>query len=181
MNVSPSSIPEVLVLEPRTFEDERGLFCELYNERDLGDRTGAVLHFVQQNHSHSKANVLRGLHYQIAKPQGKLVRVSGGEIFDVAVDLRQSSTSFGRWVSHVLSAANRRMVWVPPGFAHGFLVTGEYADVEYHATDYWAPELERCIAWNDPRLDIAWPLRGPPLLSPRDSGGSAFDQAEAYP
>ena len=181
MNVIPSSVPEVLLLEPRTFEDERGFFCELYNERDLGDRAGAVLHFVQQNHSHSKANVLRGLHYQIAQPQGKLVRVSGGEIFDVAVDLRRSSASFGCWVSHVLSAANRRMLWVPPGFAHGFLVTGEYADVEYHATDYWAPELERCIAWNDRRLDIAWPLRGEPLLSARDRRGSPFDQAETYP
>jgi dTDP-4-dehydrorhamnose 3,5-epimerase len=181
VSVSHSSIPEVRLLEPRAFEDDRGFLCELYNERELGERLGTDVHFVQQNLSHSKAHVLRGLHYQIVRPQGKLVRASCGEIFDVAVDLRRSSPSFGHWVSHVLSAANRRMVWVPPGFAHGFLVTGDSADVEYHMTDYRAPELERCIAWDDPRLGIAWPLRSQPLLSARDRRGASLDEAETYP
>src|SRR5687767_658821 len=164
VNVIRSPIPEVLLLEPSALEDERGFFCEIYNEREFGAATGQIRHFVQESLSRSKANVLRGLHYQIAKAQGKLVRVSAGEIFDVAIDLRKSSMSFGRWVTHVLSAANRRMVWVPPGFAHGFLVTAEYAEVQYKATEYWAPRFERCIAWNDRRLSIPWPLRGEPLL-----------------
>ena len=181
MNVIPTEIPEVLLLEPQAIEDDRGFFCELYNERELGAQAGIAARFVQENLSHSQANVLRGLHYQIARPQGKLVRAAAGEIFDVVVDLRKNSRSFGRAVTNVLSAANRHMVWVPPGFAHGFLVVSEYADVVYKATEYWAPEFERCIAWNDRRLGIQWPLRREPTLSPRDRAGVPFDLAEVYP
>ena len=181
MNVIKASIPEVLILEPRVFGDERGFFYESYNERDFTEKTGVNVRFVQDNHSRSAKNVLRGLHYQIQQPQGKLVRVGAGEVYDVAVDIRRSSPSFGKWTANMLSDKNKRMLWVPAGFAHGFLVVSDYADYIYKTTDYWAPPLERCIAWNDPTLNIPWPLRGQPLLSGKDRQGLLFAKAEVFP
>jgi dTDP-4-dehydrorhamnose 3,5-epimerase len=154
---------------------------ESYNRREFAAATGADVEFVQDNHSRSTRNVLRGLHYQVRHPQGKLVRVVAGEIFDVAVDLRRSSRDFGRWIGNRLSARDRRMAWIPPGFAHGFLVLSDAAEVLYKVTEYYAPGQERCLLWNDPRLGIAWPLDGAPLLSARDAAGAGLDQAEVFP
>jgi len=180
MKVTPTRLPEVLLIEPRVFGDERGFFLESYNKRALKEATGIAHEFVQDNHSRSAKNVLRGLHYQIKQQQGKLVRVVHGAVFDVAVDIRKSSPTFGKWVGLELSAENRRVAWVPEGFAHGFLVLSESADVLYKATAYFAPESERTIAWNDPDLGIAWPLQGAPVLSDKDREGVAFGSAETY-
>ena len=167
-------LPNLLLIEPKVFEDHRGHFFESYRE-DAFEAFGLDVKFVQDNHSQSKKNVLRGLHYQIQQPQGKLVRVTEGEVFDVAVDIRRSSPHFGQWVGVHLSADNKRQLWVPPGFAHGFLVLSESADFLYKTTDYYAPAHERCIAWNDPTLSIDWPLNGQtPLLSAKDIAGTAF-------
>jgi len=181
MNIYPSSIPDVLIIEPKVFGDERGFFFESFNERIWRDQTGLDVRFVQHNHSRSAGGVLRGLHYQIRQPQGKLVRVIAGEVFDVAVDIRRSSPTFGRWFGMSLSAENRRQMWVPEGFAHGFCVTSDYAEFLYLTTDFWAPEYERCIAWNDPDLSINWPLAGEPVLSAKDSQGIPFREAELFP
>lgn len=181
MNIIPSSIPDVLIIEPKVFGDERGFFFESFNERIWRDLTGLDVRFVQHNHSRSEAGVLRGLHYQIQHPQGKLVRVIAGEVFDVAVDIRRSSPAFGRWFGMCLSAENKRQMWVPPGFAHGFYVTSDYAEFLYLTTDFWAPEHERCIAWNDPELAIAWPLKGEPIVSAKDRQGRTFREAELFP
>jgi dTDP-4-dehydrorhamnose 3,5-epimerase len=181
MRVVPTAIPEVLVIEPQVFGDDRGFFYESYNERAFAKATGIDVRFVQDNHSRSARNVLRGLHYQLRQPQGKLVRVTAGEIYDVAVDIRRGSPSFGKWASVVLSDTNRKMCWVPPGFAHGFLVTSDHAEVQYKTTDYYAAEHERCIAWNDRSLGIAWPLRGEPVLSAKDRAGLALARAEVFP
>ncbi len=180
MNILPTEIPDVLVIEPQVFGDARGFFFESFNERAFKDKTGVEARFVQDNHSRSRQNVLRGLHYQIQQAQGKLVRVVAGAIFDVAVDIRKSSPTFGQWVSCLLSAENKRMLWVPPGFAHGFLVVSDAAEVLYKATDYYAPQHERCILWNDPDLAIAWQLDTEPLLSAKDQAGQPFCKAEVY-
>ena len=181
MHVIPTAIPNVLIIEPKVFGDARGFFFESYNEQAFARATGLSLNFVQDNHSRSARGVLRGLHYQIKKPQGKLVRVVRGSVFDVAVDLRRSSPTFGRWVGVELSESNHRQLWVPPGFAHGFVVTSELADFLYKTTDYYAPEHERCIAWNDPAIGIQWPLDGTPALSAKDQQGVSLAQAEVYP
>ena len=181
MNVVHASIPEVLILEPKVFGDERGFFYESYNEREFTESTGLNIHFVQDNHSRSAKNVLRGLHYQIRQPQGKLVRVIIGEVYDIAVDIRRSSPTFGQWTANVLSNQNKRTLWIPPGFAHGFLVTSDYAEFIYKTTDYWAPSFERSIAWNDPELNIPWPLQGEPALSDKDRNGLPFKTAEVFP
>ena len=181
MQVIRTAIPEVLVIEPKVFGDDRGFFFESFNERTFAEKTGVSARFVQDNHSRSARNVLRGLHYQIQQPQGKLVRVTAGEIYDVAVDIRRSSPTFGKWAAVVLSASNRKMCWVPPGFAHGFLVTSDHAEVQYKTTDYYAPEHERCIIWNDPDLAIRWPIQGEPILSQKDRAGLPFKQAEVFP
>ena len=180
MKVTPTAIPEVLLLEPQVFGDDRGFFFESYNARKFESLTGIAANFVQDNHSKSARNVLRGLHYQIRQPQGKLVRVVAGAIFDVVVDLRASSPFFGRWVGAELSAENRLQMWVPPGFAHGFVVTSESAECLYKTTDYWAPEYERALLWNDPELAIDWPLTGPPMLSVKDSSGVRRADAEVF-
>lgn len=181
MNVVRTSIPDVLILEPKVFGDERGFFYESYNEREFIEKTGSDVRFVQDNHSRSVKNVLRGLHYQIRQPQGKLVRVTAGEVYDVAVDIRRGSATFGKWTAIVLSDQNKRVLWIPPGFAHGFLVTSDHAEFIYKTTDYWAPEHERCIAWNDPLLNIPWPLQGEPVLSGKDRLGMPFGKAEVFP
>lgn len=181
MKVTPTALPEVLLVEPQVFADARGFFLESFNQRDFRAATGVDCTFVQDNHSRSARGVLRGLHYQVRQPQGKLVRVARGAVFDVAVDLRRSSPRFGRWVGMELSEDNRRQLWIPPGFGHGFLVLGESADLLYKATDYYAPQHERCIAWNDPALAIAWPPGVAPVLSARDAQGVALAQAEAFP
>ena len=181
MQVARSTLPEVLLIEPKVFGDDRGFFFESFNERTFAEKTGLRVHFVQDNHSRSARNVLRGLHYQIRQPQGKLVRVTAGEIYDVAVDVRRSSPNFGKWAGVMLSAANRRMCWIPAGFAHGFLVTSDHAEVQYKTTDYYAPEHERCIAWNDRDLAISWPLKGEPILSPKDRAGLPLKEAEVFP
>lgn len=180
MQLLETKIPEVLLIEPKVFGDTRGLFFESYNQRVMAS-LGLDATFVQDNHSRSVRSVLRGLHYQIEHPQGKLVRVIAGEVFDVAVDLRRSSPTFGQWVGYLLSAENKRMLWVPPGFAHGFCVTSEVAEFLYKTTDYWYPEHERCLAWNDPDLSIAWPLPGEPVLAAKDSAGVNLREAEVYP
>jgi dTDP-4-dehydrorhamnose 3,5-epimerase len=177
MHVVPTEIPDVLLVEPKVFGDARGFFMESYNKRVLAAH-GITAEFVQDNHSRSAKGVLRGLHYQIQQPQGKLVRVTAGEVFDVAVDIRRGSPTFGKWVGFNLSAENNRIAWIPPGFAHGFLVLSEYADFLYKTTDYYAPEHERCIAWNDPDINIHWPLQGDPVLSKKDLAGSRFQNAE---
>lgn len=181
MNVISTEIPDVSIVEPKVYQDDRGFFFESYNERGFIDRTGAVARFVQDNHSRSRQNVLRGLHYQIQQPQGKLVRVAVGAVFDVAVDLRKSSPTFGKWAGAMLSAENKRQLWVPPGFAHGFLVVSEVAEVLYKTTDYYAPQHERCLLWNDPKLAIAWPLTGEPILSVKDEAGQPLATAEVFP
>ena len=181
MKLIKTELAEVVLLEPQVFEDARGLTFESYNERRFRELTGAAVQFVQDNRSRSAKNVLRGLHYQIVRPQGKLVGVVTGEIYDVAVDLRKNSPGFGRWVGFHLSAANRRMAWIPPGFAHGLLALGDGAEVHYKMTEFWAPEHERVLAWDDPRLGIRWPLTGQPILSPRDAKGAKLAEAEAFP
>ena len=181
MKAIRTAIPEVIVLEPRIFGDARGFFMESYNRRTFAELTGCDPDFVQDNHSRSARGVLRGLHYQIRQPQGKLVRVVSGAVFDVAVDIRRSSPTCGQWVGEVLSAENQRQIWVPPGFAHGFLVLSETADFLYKTTDYYVPEHERCITWNDPELAVAWPLIGLELrLSARDMQGISFAQADLF-
>ena len=180
MKVTPTAIPDVLVIEPKVFGDARGFFFESFNARTFADLTGLTPDFVQDNHSCSARNVLRGLHYQIQQPQGKLVRVASGEVFDVAVDLRRSSPTFGRWCGTVLSAENKRMLWIPEGFAHGFLVLSESADFLYKTTNYYHPEFERCIAWNDPSIAIKWPSQINPILSPKDQNGLSLTQAECF-
>jgi len=180
MIVNPTELAEVLILEPKVFGDERGYFYESYNEREL-EKLGLRAHFVQDNHSRSARNVLRGLHYQVRQVQGKLVRVTAGEVYDVVVDIRRSSSTFGKWTCSVLSAENRRMCWVPPGYAHGFLVTSDYAEVQYKTTDYWAPQHERCIIWNDRDINIPWPLTGEPVLSQKDRVGLPLREAEVFP
>ena len=180
MKVRPTRIPEVLILEPDIFGDERGFFMESYNRKTWLEATGVGLEFVQDNHSRSSRGVLRGLHYQIRQPQGKLVRVTAGEVFDVAVDLRRSSPTFGEWVGVQLSETNRRMFWVPPGFAHGFLVLSERADFLYKATDFYAPEHERTIRWNDPDIGIVWPQIERPALSQKDAEAVFLRDAEVY-
>jgi dTDP-4-dehydrorhamnose 3,5-epimerase len=184
MKAIATALPEVLILEPRVFGDARGFFYESYNRRAFQKATGLDIDFVQDNHSRSARGVLRGLHYQVSQSQGKLVRVVAGEVFDVAVDLRKSSPNFGRAASVRLSADNHRMLWVPPGFAHGFLVVSDAAEFLYKTTDYYAPEFERCIAWNDPDLAIHWPLSEigfEPKLSPKDQAGSSLRNAESFP
>ncbi len=179
MKVIPTAIPDVLVLEPKVFGDARGFFYESYNQRVFEQATGLNPQFVQDNHSRSAQGVLRGLHYQIRQPQGKLVRVVQGSVFDVAVDLRRSSPSFGRWVGEILSAENKRMMWVPPGFAHGFVVTSDDAEFLYKTTDYYAPEHERCLCWDDPTLGIVWPVLQP-QLSAKDAQGAVLEMAEVF-
>lgn len=181
MTIIPTQIPDVLIVEPKVFGDERGFFFESYNERLWHDQTGLDGRFVQHNHSRSSGGVLRGLHYQIENPQGKLVRVVRGEVFDVAVDIRRSSASFGHWVGVRLSEENKRQLWVPPGFAHGFYVTSPVAEFLYLTTDFWAPEYERSIIWNDPELAIQWPLTGEPSLSAKDRVAPPFREAELFP
>jgi len=181
MNVIRTAIPDVLLLEPRVFGDDRGFFFESYNQRALAEKAGITAPFVQDNHSRSAGGVLRGLHYQIQQPQGKLVRVIAGAIFDVAVDIRRSSSTFGKWVSVELTAANKQMAWIPVGFAHGFLTLSDHAEVLYKTTDFWAPEHERTIAWDDPDLGIVWPLSNPPTLSDKDRRGARLGDAAVFP
>lgn len=180
MNIIPTKIAEVLIIEPRFFEDNRGFFYESYNEKAFIEKAGVATHFVQDNHSRSTQNVLRGLHYQIQQPQGKLVRVVVGAVFDVAVDLRKSSPTFGQWVGSLLSAENKRQLWVPVGFAHGFCVVSEVAEVLYKTTDYYAPQHERCVHWNDPELAIEWSLIGDPVVSAKDQAGQPLKTAEVF-
>ncbi len=182
MNVFPARIPEVLILEPKVFGDERGFFLERYNKRTFEAATGLDVEFVQDNHSRSMCNVLRGLHYQIKQPQGKLVWVVSGEIFDVAVDLRRRSPTFGQWAGFTLSAQSRKMAWIPPGFAHGFLVVSESAEVLYKASDFYAPEHERTLLWNDAGLGIDWPIPSDqnPLLAPKDCNGLPLQSCEVF-
>ncbi|MBL8644799.1 MAG: dTDP-4-dehydrorhamnose 3,5-epimerase [Rhodospirillaceae bacterium] len=181
MQATRLSIPDVIVLEPKVFGDERGFFMESFNQAVFAQATGIKDTFVQDNHSKSVKGVLRGLHYQIQQAQGKLVRVVAGEIFDVAVDLRKSSPTFGQWVSATLSAENKKQLWVPVGFAHGFVVTSPTAEVLYKTTDYYAPAHERGLAWNDPDLNIPWPIDGAPSLSAKDQKGQALKTAEVFP
>jgi len=180
VRVTPTALPDVLLIEPRVFGDERGFFFESWNRRAFAE-AGLEAEFVQDNHSRSGRNVLRGLHYQIEHAQGKLVRVSSGEVFDVAVDIRRSSPTFGKWVGMRLSAEKKSMLWIPPGFAHGFLVVSEAAEFLYKTTDYWYPEHERTLLWNDPALAIDWPLRGTPTLAAKDAAGSPLASADLYP
>lgn len=180
MKVTTTKIPDVLILEPKIFEDARGFFFESFNQRQFNTATNLDVHFVQDNHSRSSQNVLRGLHYQIQQTQGKLVRVIQGSIFDVAVDLRKSSPTFGQWVSIELTDTNHKQLWVPPGFAHGFVVLSSSAEILYKATDYYAPEFERSIIWNDPTLAIHWPIENTPLVSAKDQNGILLTQAELF-
>lgn len=180
MKVTPTAIPEVLIIEPKVFGDARGFFYESFNQKAFNDATGTNHQFVQDNHSRSGKGVLRGLHYQIQQPQGKLVRVVRGAVFDVAVDIRKSSPTFGKWVGTELTEENHKQLWMPPGFAHGFVVTSESAEFLYKTTDYYAPEHERCIVWNDPALDIRWPLTASPSLSAKDRQGLALCEAEIF-
>jgi dTDP-4-dehydrorhamnose 3,5-epimerase len=180
MNVISTAIPDVKIIEPKVFGDARGFFYESFNARAFAEGTGVNVQFVQDNHSKSARNVLRGLHYQLKQAQGKLVRVVQGEVWDVAVDIRRSSPTFGQWVGEILSAENNRQLWVPAGFAHGFVVLSETAEFLYKTTDYYAPAHERCIAWNDPDLAIAWPIDGAPSLSAKDTQGVAFKDADYF-
>jgi len=181
VKATPTAIRDVLVIEPRVFGDARGFFFESWNRRAFAEAVGRDVEFVQDNHSASERNVLRGLHYQVRQAQGKLVRVVAGEVYDVVVDLRRSSPTFGKWVGERLSAENRRMLWVPPGLAHGFLVLSERAEFLYKTTEYYAPEHERSLLWNDPALGIDWPLDGEPLLKPKDAAGTPLARAETFP
>jgi dTDP-4-dehydrorhamnose 3,5-epimerase len=178
--ISLAPISDVFVIEPKVFNDQRGFFFESYNQREFAEMTGLNVNFVQVNHSHSVRNVLRGLHYQVHHPQGKLVRVLQGEIFDVVVDLRCESPHFGKWYGLSLSFENKLQLWIPPGFAHGFFVTSETADINYKTTDYWYPEQERCIKWNDETIGIEWPLSDERILNTKDQQGSRFENAEFF-
>ena len=178
--VTPTALPDVLLLEPKVFGDARGFFFESFNARDFAQATGLKVDFVQDNHSKSGHGVLRGLHYQIRHPQGKLVRVVQGEVFDVAVDLRRASPTFGRWVGERLSAENHRQLWIPPGFAHGFVVLSDSAEFLYKTTDYWFPEHERSLRWNDPALAIDWRVQGQPLLAAKDAAAPLLRDAEVF-
>ena len=179
MNVTPLAIPDVLLIEPKVFGDDRGFFFESFNQKAFNAASGLELEFVQDNHSRSAKNVLRGLHYQLApKAQGKLVRAVAGEVFDVAVDIRRDSPTFGTWVGQRLSAENKRQMWIPPGLAHGFLVLSDSAEFLYKTTDYYAPELERCICWDDPFLAIQWPLTAEPIMSAKDIQGKRFEDMD---
>ena len=180
MNVIPTRIPEVLILEPKMYQDGRGFFQESYNKKTFQNLTDVDVEFVQDNHSRSEKGVLRGLHYQIKQPQGKLVRVVSGAVFDVAVDIRKSSPTFGQWVGVELTEDNHRQFWVPPGFAHGFVVLSDSADFLYKTTNYYAPEHERCIIWNDPTIGIEWPLTDAPRLSEKDKVACSFTEAEYF-
>ncbi len=180
MKITPTSIPDVLIIEPKVFGDERGFFFESFNQAKFEVAIGRQVNFVQDNHSKSAKNVLRGLHYQIQQPQGKLVRVVQGEVFDVAVDIRKSSSTFGKWVGEVLSADNKKQLWVPEGFAHGFVVLSESAEFLYKTTDYYAPEYERSIVWNDPAIAIKWPINGEPILSAKDQQAKTLATAEHF-
>jgi len=181
MNFIKTEIPDVIIIEPKVFKDDRGFFMESFRADLLADH-GINFQFVQDNHSGSKRNILRGLHYQIKRPQGKLVRVIAGEIFDVAVDLRKSSKTFGKWVAAILSAENKKMLWIPPGFGHGFYVLSNWAEVIYKATDYYAPEYDRSIIWNDPDVGIKWPIPegAEPILSEKDKSGKRLKEAEVF-
>jgi dTDP-4-dehydrorhamnose 3,5-epimerase len=180
MTILPTTISDILIIEPRVFGDDRGFFFESFNERVWQEKTGIAARFVQDNHSRSARGVLRGLHYQIRQPQGKLVRVVVGEVFDVAVDLRRASPTFGQWTGVHLSAENKRQVWVPPGFAHGFLVLSDIAEFLYKTTDYYAPEYERALLWNDADVGIQWPLTGRPILSKKDAEAPRLRDAEVF-
>ena len=184
MNIIQTKLPGVLIIEPRVFGDERGFFFESYNEQAFADKAGITLKFVQDNHSRSLKGVLRGLHYQIQHPQGKLVRAAFGSVYDVAVDIRKSSPTFGQWVGCILSAENKQQLWVPPGFAHGFVVVSEVAEVLYKATDFYAPQHERSILWNDPTIGIKWPLdligESEIILSGKDQAGKSLQDAEVF-
>ncbi len=179
MKLIPTGIPDVVLIDPKVFGDDRGFFYESWNKQTLAE-LGIQADFVQDNHSRSQKNVLRGLHYQIEHAQGKLVRVIAGEVYDVAVDLRRTSPTFGKWVAFTLSAANRRIAWIPAGFAHGFCVTSDTAEFLYKTTDYWSPAHERTLLWNDPQLAIPWPLEGDPILAAKDTTGTPLGQAETY-
>jgi dTDP-4-dehydrorhamnose 3,5-epimerase len=181
MKVIPTEIPDVLIIEPQVYGDDRGFFLESFNQKDFREKAGVNTTFVQDNHSMSLKNVLRGLHYQIPNPQGKLVRVVSGSVFDVAVDARKSSPTFGQWVGCILSAENKRIFWVPEGFAHGFLVLSDRAEFLYKTTNYYYPQYEKTIAWNDADLGIDWPLETPPILSPKDQAGQPFKSVEVFP
>lgn len=176
MKTTPLAIPDVLLIEPKVFTDARGFFFESFNQQQFETALGRKIHFVQDNHSRSVLHVLRGLHYQIKRPQGKLVRVVQGEVFDVAVDLRTSSPTFGQWVAAILSAENNRQLWIPEGFAHGFLTLSESAEFLYKTTDYWAPEFERTLRWDDPTLAIQWPIKVPPVLAAKDMAGTLLKE-----
>ncbi|MFD1557808.1 dTDP-4-dehydrorhamnose 3,5-epimerase [Paraburkholderia silviterrae] len=178
--IATGALPEVKIIEPTVFKDERGFFYESFNAREFARQVGVDVTFVQDNHSCSTRGVLRGLHYQLVKPQGKLVRVVAGEVYDVAVDVRASSPTFGKWVGVHLSAQNRRQLWIPPGFAHGFLALSDYAEFLYKTTDYWYPEHERCIIWNDSTIGIEWPLDVAPVLGQKDAAGSSLAHAQIY-
>ena len=180
MKVTPTAIPDVLIIEPKVFGDARGFFFESFNQKAFNEATGLDVNFVQDNHSRSAKGVLRGLHYQVQQPQGKLVRVVGGAVFDVAVDIRKDSPTFGKWVGVELSEDNHRQMWVPPGFAHGFLVISDNADFLYKTTNYYSPEHERCIAWNDPTIGIDWPIDQNPSLSAKDQQGLAVGDAQTF-
>lgn len=180
MNCTPLAIPDVFLIEPKVFADDRGFFFESFNQQQFETAIGREIHFVQDNHSHSVKHVLRGMHYQIRQPQGKLVRVVQGSVFDVAVDIRKSSPTFGQWVGEIISAENKRQIWIPEGFAHGFLVLSESADFLYKTTDYWAAQFERTIIWNDPALAITWPISKPPVLSVKDQAGVLVAESELF-
>lgn len=180
MKIISAEIPDVLIIEPPVFQDERGFFFEAFNFKQFTAKTSINVNFVQDNHSYSKQNVLRGLHYQIVQPQGKLVRAVVGNIFDVAVDIRKSSPTFGEWVGYEISAENKRQIWIPPGFAHGFVVLSEVAEVLYKTTDYYAPQGERTILWNDVDLNINWQIATPPILSAKDAAGKSLQIAEVF-
>lgn len=180
MQIQTTALPGVLIIEPTVFGDDRGFFYESFNQKRFAELTGITRDFVQDNHSRSAKGVLRGLHYQIQQAQGKLVRVTAGEVFDVAVDIRKSSPTFGQWVGVVLSATNKRQLWIPEGFAHGFMVTSDNAEFLYKTTDYWAPEFERSILWNDPAIGIDWPVDGEPLLSGKDKVGALLANADVF-
>ncbi|CAG4887709.1 dTDP-4-dehydrorhamnose 3,5-epimerase [Paraburkholderia saeva] len=180
ITVTPTALPEVKLIEPKVFGDARGFFFESFNAKEFAEKVGVDVEFVQDNHSRSAKGVLRGLHYQIEHAQGKLVRVLSGEVFDVAVDMRRNSPDFGKWVGVNLSAENSRQLWIPPGFAHGFVVLSETAEFLYKTTDYWFPEYERCLIWNDPEVAIEWPVEGEPTLAAKDAAGKGFGEAESY-
>ncbi|NJL00627.1 MAG: dTDP-4-dehydrorhamnose 3,5-epimerase [Spirulinaceae cyanobacterium RM2_2_10] len=181
MKIYPTNIPDVLLIEPRVFADERGFFFESYNQRAFQQQTGLTPEFVQDNHSRSRRHTLRGLHYQIQQAQAKLIRVIAGEVFDVAVDLRRNSPTFGQWTGSLLSAENKKQLWIPVGFAHGFVVRSEYAEVLYKTSDFYAPAHERCLRWDDPSLKIDWGLTVPPLVSVKDQRGAVLADASLFP